>query len=102
MARLLCANAAVMGGGWLTYVALLVGMLFEGWRGIEDARGRALTLAGVAVAAAVLYVVLTAYADGLDWTRASPRTGSRTPASTRSARAGVILHVAIGKRWPFG
>jgi hypothetical protein len=123
MARLVCANAAVIGGGWLTFVALhrlagwrpatisatggaivagalLVGMLFEGWPGIEDARGRALTLAGVAVAAAALYVVLTAYADGLDWTRAEPEDWV-AHAGLDAIGAGVILHVAIGKRWPF-
>lgn len=122
--RLACANASVIGGGWLTYVALhrlagwrpatisaaggaivagalLVGMLFEGWPGIEDARGRTLTLASVAVVAAVLYVTLTAYADGLDWTRGEPEDWV-AHAALNAIGAGVILHVAIGKRWPFG
>jgi hypothetical protein len=123
-ARLVCANAIVIGGGWLTYVALyrlagwrpatisaaggaivagalLVGMLFEGWPGIEDARGRALTLASVAAVAAVLYVALTAYADGLHWTRGEPEDWV-AHAGLNAIGAGVILHVAVGKRWPFG
>jgi hypothetical protein len=122
--RLVCANASVIGGGWVTYVALhrladwrpatisaaggaivagalLVGMLFEGWLGIEDARGRALTLASVAIVAALLYVTLTAYADGLQWTRGEPEDWV-AHAALNAIGAGVILHVAIGKRWPFG
>jgi hypothetical protein len=44
--------------------------------------------------------VLTAYADGLDWTRAEPEDWVAY-AGLDAIGAGVILHVAIGKRWPF-
>jgi hypothetical protein len=123
-ARLVCANAVVIGGGWLTYLALhrlagwrpatisagggaivagalLVGMLFEGWPGVEDGRGRTVTLAGIAFVSAALYVALTAYADSLDWTRAEAEDWV-AHAGLNAIGAGVILHVAIGKRWPFG
>jgi hypothetical protein len=122
--RLVCANLVVIGGGWLTYLALhrlagwraptvsaaggavvagalLVGMLFEGWPGVGDARGRALTLAAGAVLSAALYAALTAYADGVAWTRAEAADWV-AHAGLNAIGAGVILHVAIGKRWPFG
>ncbi|HMI72899.1 MAG TPA: hypothetical protein VK510_23060, partial [Solirubrobacteraceae bacterium] len=122
--RLVCSNLVVIGGGWLTYLALhrlagwraptisaaggavvaaalLVGMLFEGWPGVGDARGRALTLAAGALLSAALYAALTAYADGIAWTRAEP-TDWVAHAGLNAIGAGVILHVAIGKRWPFG
>jgi hypothetical protein len=121
--RLLTANAVVIGGGWLTYVllhraggwhaptisaaggavvagGLLVGMLFEGWPGIADARGRAVTLAAVAAVSAVVYALLTAYADGIDWARAEPADWV-AHAGLNAIGAGVILHVGIGRRWPF-
>jgi hypothetical protein len=122
--RLVCANLAVIGGGWLTYLALhrlagwraptisaaggavvaaalLVGMLFEGWPGVGDARGRALTLAATAVLSAALYAALAAYAAGVAWTRAEAADWV-AHAGLNAIGAGVILHVAIGKRWPFG
>lgn len=122
--RLVCSNLVVIGGGWLTYLALhrlagwraptisaaggavvaaalLVGMLFEGWPGVGDARGRALTLAASAVLSAALYAALTAYADGVAWTRAEA-TDWVAHAGLNAIGAGVLLHVAIGKRWPFG
>jgi hypothetical protein len=122
--RLVCANLVVIGGGWLTYLALhrlagwraptisaaggavvagglLVGMLFEGWPGVGDARGRALTLAASAVLSAALYAALTAYAHGVAWTRAEA-TDWVAHAGLNAIGAGVILHVAIGRRWPFG
>jgi hypothetical protein len=121
--RLVTANAVVIGGGWLTYVllhraagwhaptisaaggavvagGLLVGMLFEGWPGVEDTRGRAVTLAAVAAVSAVVYAVLTAYADGIDWVRAEPADWV-AHAGLSAIGAGVILHVGIGRRWPF-
>jgi hypothetical protein len=121
--RLVTAHAVVIGGAWLTYVllhraagwhaptisaaggavvagGLLVGMLFEGWPGIEDARGRAVTLAAVAAVSAAAYVVLTAYADGIDWARAEPADWV-AHAGLNAIGAAVILHVGIGRRWPF-
>ena len=87
-------RAAVVAGG------LLVGMLFEGWPGIEDARGRALTLAAVAVVSGALYAVLSVYADGLRWTRAESADWV-AHAGLNAIGAGVILHVGIGRRRPF-
>jgi hypothetical protein len=116
-ARLLTANAVVVAGGCLAYMllsraglrpaaigaamgsvvaaGLVVGMLFEGW--LES---RAAGLIAVAVVAALLYLALTAYAEGSAWTRAEPEEWVAY-AGLNAIGAGVILHVAIGRRWPF-
>ena len=54
----------------------------------------------MAVTSAVLYAGLQAIADAATWTRAVPEewTGH---AALNAIGAGVILHVAIGRRWPF-
>jgi hypothetical protein len=121
--RLVTANAVVLGGGYLTYVVLhrlagwhaptvtaaggavvagglLVGMLFEGWPGVDDARERAVTLAAVAVASAAIYAALAAYADGVELGRAEAADWVGH-ACLNAIGAGVILHVGIGRRWPF-
>jgi hypothetical protein len=121
--RLVTANVVVLGGAYLTYAALhrlaewhaptigaagaavvagglVVGMLFEGWPGIEDARSRALTLAAVAVVSGALYAVLSVYADGLRWTRAESADWV-SHAGLNAIGAAVILHVGIGRRRPF-
>ena len=82
------AGAAVAGG-------LVVGMLFEGWLG-----SIVTALVGVAVLTAGLYVGLTAIADAIGWTRAEPEEWVAY-AGLNAIGAGVILHVAIGHRWPF-
>lgn len=82
------AGAAVAGG-------LVIGMLFEGWLASIVA-----ALVGVAVATAVLYAALTAFADTIGWTRAEPEEWVAY-AGLNAIGAGVILHVAIGHRWPF-
>ena len=123
--RLVSANAAVIAGGWLTYLALtragnlqpatisavggsvvasglIVGMLFEGWLASKvPARcaGPA-DIAAVAVVAALLYISLRAYAHVVGWTRAEPEEWIAY-AGLNAIGAGVILHVAIGRRWPF-
>ena len=124
--RLVAANAAVLGGAGLTYAAayglgdaelgaisavagafvaagLLVGMLFEG--ALHDrmsaAAERAAVLAAIALGAAALYLLLRAYADGLTWTRAEPEDWIGH-AGLNAIGVAVILHVAIGRRWPFG
>jgi hypothetical protein len=114
--RLLVGNAVVIGGAVATYgllhgvasvrapaitaVAgtaiaawLLTGMLFESllWIRGPAARRRMAITAATAVLAVVLYLLLRTYADGVDWTR-----GSR-----EDWIVGVILHVAIGRRFPF-
>ena len=115
--RLVSANAAVIAGGGLACLALthlanlqpsaisavagsvvasglIVGMLFEGWL---DA---AAAIAAVAVVAALLYISLRAYAHAVGWTRAEPDEWIAY-AGLNAIGAGVILHVAIGRRWPF-
>ena len=124
--RLLAANAVVLGGGVLTYVAshdvagvdpatisavagtvvaagLLVGMLFEGWlhARLPPAGERAATLAAVAALAVPLYLLLRDYADTVDWTRAGAEEWIGH-AGLNAIGVGIILHVAIGRRWPFG
>jgi hypothetical protein len=116
-ARLLAANAVVIAGGVLTYVlvhdatgvsaeritaaagsfvaaGLLVGMLLEGWLG-----SRLATLAAIVVLGATLDLVLQAYASGRVWTRggADERVAH---AALNAIAVSVILHVAVGKRWP--
>jgi len=113
--RLPVANAVVLAGGVLTFAlaheaggvgdaritavagsfiaaALLVGMLFEDWL------GRAATLGAILVVGVALELALQAYAAraGLtltadDWV---------THASLNAIGVAVILHVAVGRRWP--
>jgi hypothetical protein len=55
---------------------------------------------GVAIATALLYVRMRAYAHAVGWTRAGPE-GVDRHAGLNANAAGVSLHVAIGRRWPF-
>jgi hypothetical protein len=123
--RRLAGNAVVIGLGAATYAvlrdaaglspgtigavcgcvisgALMVAMLFEGWPAalLGPAAARVLTLALVAVVAVVLYYALAGYANGVHWIRATPDDWITT-AALSFLGAGIILHVAIGLRWPF-
>jgi hypothetical protein len=123
--RLLAGNALVLGLGVLTYIGLrnlahwepgtisatcgcvisavlVVAMLFEGWPAtrLRPAPGRVVTLALTALMALVLNRALAAYATSVKWTRATPDDWITT-AALSFIGAGVILHVAIGLRWPF-
>jgi hypothetical protein len=123
--RLCVANVAVIGGGFVIYLVLfevadltpatinaaagsavaaglVVGMLFEGWLDavLPAAQARLANAAGVAIAAALLYVGLRAYTDAIDWARGEPDEWIAY-AGLNAIGAGVILHVAIGHRWPF-
>lgn len=113
--RLALANLVVIGGGALTYLgvhelgagtpalnaaagsfiaaALVIAMLF-------DAPARVATLVGTVVLAVALYLLLGAYADGLAWGRGE-RDDWIGHAGLNAIGAGVILHVGIGRRWPF-
>ncbi|QRP49403.1 hypothetical protein [Amycolatopsis sp. FDAARGOS 1241] len=124
--RFACANVVSLGGGILTYIVLavvlgvapagvttmagdfvagglLVGMLFEDafparWpAGLERAVSLALTL----VVAAGLHFALLTVANSLAWSRSSAIdwVGHVT---LNAVGTSVILHVAIGRRWPFG
>ena len=48
----------------------------------------------------LLYLGLGAYAHSVGWARAAPE-GWVAYAGLNAIGAGVILHVAIGRRWPF-
>jgi hypothetical protein len=123
--RLGSGNAFVIAGGWLVYLVLapganldpvtinaiagsvvaaglIVGMLFEGWAAamLSVARARVANAAAVVVVAAALYVGLKVYAQVVGWTRAEPEEWIAY-AGLNAIGAGVILHVAIGRRWPF-
>jgi hypothetical protein len=123
--RLLAGNALVIGLGAATYAVLrdaaglspgiigavcgcvisatlVVAMLFEGWPAarLRPALGRVPTLALTGVVAVGLYYALAAYADGVRWIRATPDDWITT-AALSFIGAGIILHVAIGLRWPF-
>ena len=104
-ARLLVGNALVISLGAVTYLVLrnlahwqpdaisaacgciisatlIVAMLFEGWPAarLPPAPGRALTLALTALVALALDRALTAYADSVRWTRATPNQWITTAA----------------------
>jgi hypothetical protein len=123
--RLGSANLAVIAGGFVVYLTLaraadlepetisavagsavaaglVVGMLFEGWLDsvLPAARARLAKATGVAIATALLYLGLRAYAHAVGWTRAEPEEWIAY-AGLNAIGAGVILHVAIGHRWPF-
>jgi hypothetical protein len=123
--RLGSANAIVIAGGWLAYLVLsqpanldpvtinamtgsviaaglIVGMLFEGWAEalLPIARARMANVAAVVILAAALYVGLKVYAQVVGWTRAEPEEWIAY-AGLNAIGAGVLLHVAIGRRWPF-
>ena len=116
-ARLVAANAAVLGGAGVTYVlahdaagvgaaritavagafvaaGLLVGMLLEGWL-----RNPGTVLAAVLALAAALELALQAYARTRDWTRGSPDEWV-AHAGLNAIGVAVILHVGVGRRWP--
>jgi hypothetical protein len=115
--RLLVANAVVIAGGWLACrvllraahltpaligaaagsvvaAGLIIGMLFDGWLGSLPGA------ATVAVLAALLYAGLHALAHAAAWTRAEPEEWAAY-AGLNAIGIAVIMHVAIGRRWPF-
>jgi hypothetical protein len=123
--RLVSANLAVIAGGFVVYLALarvadlqpatisavagsavaaglVVGMLFEGWLEwvLPSARARLAKATGVAIITALLYVGLRAYAQAVGWTHAEPEEWIAY-AGLNAIGVGVLLHVAIGHRWPF-
>jgi hypothetical protein len=123
-ARLTTAHVAVLGGGILTVVlartllgleagrtaalagcfiaaGLLFGMLLEGWLRDLDPRVErvALLLATLAVAA-LLAVGLFAVAGLLHFTRIDADDWV-LHAALNALATSIILHVGIGRRWPF-
>ena len=123
--RLLIANITVIAAGVLTYVllhaaigldpstatavagslltaVLLHGMLFEGLPRSprHPAHERLITVAIGALLGAALYGALTALAHQAHWMTARPPEWVGY-AGLNAIGLGVILHVAIGRRWPF-
>jgi hypothetical protein len=115
--RLACAHVVVIAAGLLTFLvvhgivevgteplaayaacfvaaALLLGMQLEGWL------SRRVTLIAAVAAAAVLAPALYGVADGLHFTRASADAWV-THVALNALSASVLLHVAVGRRWPF-
>jgi len=123
--RLFAGNGVVIAAGILTYLAadaagisavkmialagsfiaaaLVTGLLFDGWlpRSPRPSWSRAATVAFNLACAAVLYAVVNAYADHLHWTTAHPIEWV-AHVMLNAIALSVILHVAIGRRWPFG
>jgi hypothetical protein len=93
--------ASAVAGSALTAV-LFCGMLFEGLgqSAVHASRERLIIVGAIAVVAASLYGALTAIAHQGSWTSASPWEWV-TYAGLNAIGLGIILHVAIGRRWPF-
>ena len=94
-------GSGFLAGAALTAI-LIRGMLFEGLPRSSDhpARGRLIMLGTVALVAAALCAALKAIAHQARWTTATPEEWV-TYAGLNAIGLGVILHVGIGRRWPF-
>jgi hypothetical protein len=95
-------GAVSAAAGSFVAAGLLYGMLFEGFlRDRLPAGTERAALVGLTVASAVvLDVALQAYAGTVLWTRGSADEWV-THATLNAIGVGIILHVAIGRRWPF-
>jgi hypothetical protein len=123
--RLPASNLVVLGGALATYLVLhelgavrlsvitaaagsfiaaglLLAMLLEGWLAslLSAPLARAVGLAALLGGALVLDLALTTYADRVAWTRATPQDWV-AHVGLNAIGIAVILHVAIGRRWPF-
>jgi hypothetical protein len=122
--RLFAGNAVVIAAAVLTYLAadaagvsavqmialagafiaaaLVIGLLFDGWLpgSPRPSWSRPTTVALDLALAAVLYAVVNAYADQLHWTNAHPIEWV-AHVMLNAIALSVVLHVAIGRRWPF-
>jgi hypothetical protein len=124
--RVLSANIVVIGGALLTYTlvhgpggvsppvvnaaagsfvaaGLTIGMLFEGVfrTRLRTAPERLATLVSTLIVATVLYTLLTVYANSLGLTEPTSQEWVGHTALNAFALS-IILHVAVGRRWPFG
>lgn len=86
-------------GGCLVTAALVIGMLFDAWLPAPLA-GRAALFLAVTCLAALLALLLYAAAGALRLARASTDDWVEH-ASLNALSTSIILHVAIGRRWPF-
>jgi hypothetical protein len=123
--RLSCAHAVVIAGGILTYVVahdllgvddtrvaavagcvvaagLMLGMLFEDWLSgrLSTYAERAALLVLTLALAVLLALVLGATADAIPLARVGPDEWVEH-AALNALSTSIILHVAIGRRWPF-
>jgi hypothetical protein len=122
--RLFAGNAVVIAAAGLAYLAadaaglsavemialagsfiaaaLVTGLLFDGWLhgSPRPSWSRPAALALDLALAAALYAVVAAYADHLHWTNAHPIEWV-AHVMLNAIALSVILHVAIGRRWPF-
>lgn len=96
-------GAVSAAAGCVVAAGLLYGMLFEGFLRdrLPAATERAVLVGLTSVTAVVLDLALGGYAGTVAWTRGTPDDWV-THASLNALGVGVILHVAIGRRWPFG
>ncbi|MFC0508194.1 hypothetical protein [Micromonospora costi] len=87
--------------GVLIAAALLVSMLFDNWPAtrLHGRAGRLGVLPLVAAVAVVLYLALSAYAEGIDWARTTA-DGWVALAALNYLSLGVVVHVAVWRRWP--
>jgi hypothetical protein len=121
--RLLAGNAIVVAAGIITYLladaagmtpvtmiaaagsfiaaALLLGLLFDAWLpgSPKPSLSRPITIVVDLVVAAILYAAINAYANHLHWTIVHP-TEWVAHVMLNAIALSVILHVAIGQRWP--
>jgi hypothetical protein len=122
--RLSSAHVVVLGGGILSYVVahrvlgidavriaavggcfiaagLVFGMLLEGWPGGRPGpAGRVALLLATLALTAVLAVGLGAAADAIPLSRVGADDWVEH-ASLNAVSTAIILHVAVGRRWPF-
>lgn len=114
-ARIAAAHALVLGGGLLTCLALrarldastvaavagclVAGGLVSGML-LQLGVGRPLGVVAALALAVVLFAGLSAVSDGLRLTHASPQDWV-AHASLNALAAATLLHVAVGRRWPF-
>jgi hypothetical protein len=77
-------------------------MLLDGWPDslLAPAPACVAKVAAVALLSALLYAGLEALAQRADWNRAGPEEWTAYVA-LNAIGVGVILHVGIGRRWPF-
>jgi hypothetical protein len=123
-ARLTTANLVIIGGGVLTYsilrrttieaetitavagaliaAGLTASMLFEGAvrPHVNPAWDRLASVTVISAGAALLYLALVAFADSRTWSRVT--RSQWVGYSTVAISVSVILHTAVGRRWPFG
>jgi hypothetical protein len=124
--RLSVAHAVVIGAGVLTFLlahdvasissewlgaaggsfvaaGLLLGMLLEGWLQprFGDRGERLVLVIGVGALAAALGLGLAAIASGIDFGRSSSEDWVEH-VTLNAVGLSTILHVAVGRRWPFG